>query len=135
MIEKFAGWAVFVMIGLLAWVLYLVIYPVTIMKPNVQPYPINSPTVEVGETIYFTADYCKYKQIPATINRTLINNSIIFITEQHTNLPAGCNKQNVPVQVPLFTPPGEYYIQSVINYKVNALREKSYIMVTDKICE
>ena len=120
------------MIILLIVILYLAFYPIRVMKPNVQPYKINQSKIEAGETIYFTADYCKFRPLPARVNRSIVDTTVLYLAETTTNLETGCKKVNSPVLIPLNTPPGIYYIQSTLSYRLNPLHEVHYRLITEK---
>ena len=132
MMNKVSNVAVLILSAILGIILYLAFWPTQVMKPNIQPYKISQSVIEAGQVIYFTADYCKFKPLPARVNRSIIDTNIIFLAETVTNLDTGCKKANTFVLIPLNTPPGTYYIQSTLTYRLNPIHEVSYRLVTEK---
>jgi len=130
--NKLSNFIILILLLILGTILYLAFWPTEVMQPNVQPYKINQSVIEAGQEIYFTADYCKFKPLPAKVSRSIIDTTIIFLAETTTNLDTGCKKVDTSVLIPLNTPPGIYYIQSTLTYRLNPLHEMNYRLVTEK---
>ena len=87
---------------------------------------------KAGETVTYTADYCKYKQIPAIGSHALVDGIIIPYSKIETNVPVGCDKLVMPLKIPEYAPSGEYYLQIDFNYHVNPFKDVSYTFETER---
>lgn len=108
--------------GVLAFV------PVDVVKPNVQPYKVLTPIIKAGQPVVYQADVCKYKEASSIVVRSFVDeNHVVYpIPQQASNVPSGCQKNNVTVaSLPSFHP-GNWYITLDIQYQVNILRTESY---------
>ena len=110
-----------VAIILMLYTFYMFLWPYRTVEVKVQPYPILTPIVRVGELVKFEVDYCKYSNAPMTYQSNFID-SIIYLGNTGTaGLPIGCHKVIVSNPVPNI-PEGKYYIEIINNYEVNKLR-------------
>lgn len=110
---------------------FLYLWPTKIAEYHT-PYQIHPTTVEAGNTIFYVADYCKYQPIPATVNRTIVDGTVVFLPTTQTNLEVGCKKTDIPILVPLNTPPGRYHIDITLVYKINFVRDVTYKIRTEE---
>ena len=121
---------VVIMIFLLGVVLFLLLWPVRVAEFHT-PYKMSAKTVEANNVISYTADYCKFLPFSASVNRTLVNESVLFLPETPTNLATGCHKISVPILIPANAPPGTYHLRIALTYKVNFLREQTYVIESE----
>lgn len=111
--------------------LYLMFWPVEIIKPNVQPYKIQTPIVHIGGQVIYVIDACKYRETTAQVSRRFVNGVIFMLPPVTNNVPKGCFITPTSVTIPSEITPGTWYLQLDIEYKVNFLRTKSYHFKTD----
>lgn len=97
-------------------------WPIKVADYNT-PYEVRPKVIEAGQTVYYTSNYCKYLPLQAEVNRSIVDGTVIFLPSVTTNLETGCHKIDIPVTIPLNTPPGNYHIHISIRYKVNFIRE------------
>lgn len=114
--------------------LLLLFYPVTITKPNVQPYKVITKNITTGGQLVYVVDACKYVDVESHVTRSFVN--VATMTEYpaiqgQNNVGTGCHKTPVTAQVPLYIPAGVYYLQLDVVYKVNALQDKTYHFTTE----
>lgn len=129
--SKVANYSVWVLLLILAFVIYLAYFPVKVADYN-QPYKVRPNVIEAGQTLTYTADFCKYKNVQASVTRTLVDGTVIFFPIENTNLPIGCNKRDIPLVIPKNTPPGVYHLEISLVYRVNPLREITTRILTDE---
>lgn len=112
--------------GILVYIYYLLFMPIKVIVPTTQPYPVTDTTVQRGKTLTYIADYCKFIDAPAEVTRSF-SDGLSFATPQTTtNLPNGCHKQQVTIEVPKSIPPGTYRLDIQLDYHLNPLRTASY---------
>lgn len=117
-------------VGVLAFA-FLYLWPVKVADYNT-PYKVHPKTVEAGDTIFYTADFCKYLNIPAAVTRSLVDGVVISLPESKINLDTGCKKTDIPVVIPLNSPPGVYHIDLTLVYKINFLKDVTYKLKTNE---
>lgn len=103
---------------------YWYFYPVNVIKiENAEEIKLDKKVYKPGDRITYTLTYCKYKDVPGTIQRALVNSIRINYTAYYNNLPAGCATiRNSELQIPEFADGGVYHIETTIDYKVNPIR-------------
>ena len=121
---------IYLMLGLIFlgifYIFFLLFYPFKTLTVN-SSHALNTP--KAGEVLMYEVDYCKYTTAPATVFRTLHTvdeTSIVPFPAVDTISITGCNKVSVPLQLYPSTPPGAYYLQVDVQFKINALREIHY---------
>ncbi|OGO14258.1 MAG: hypothetical protein A2Y53_03890 [Chloroflexi bacterium RBG_16_47_49] len=119
-----------VMFGLV--IIYWMVFPYRVIEWNSDYFPIVTKTATQGGSITFIADYCKYRDMSATISRSFINDIIYTTPESTTQRQTGCHVVNIVVPIPQELPPGNYYIQTVYKYDVNPIRSITLIHNTDQ---
>jgi hypothetical protein len=115
---------------IIAWVL-IQLWPVTVLKPNTQPYKILTPKVKVGDQVIYLVDVCKYKNVQGTIERTFVDDVRYPSITSIGNIKPGCTKTKVSVQVPNFVVPGIYHLELNASYKINPFRTDFYQLSTE----
>jgi hypothetical protein len=129
-----------IMMGILLLLFLIVVYidwlalaPVTVVKPNVQPYKIATPVVQAGKPLIYVANVCKYRSVHSVVTRTFVDSSGVHYTQppQASNIPAGCGNTEVAVPTPLNLHSGVWYLDIDAEYQVNVFRSESYHFRTD----
>ena len=82
-------------------------------------YEVLTPVVKAGEFVEYRIELIKYKEIPGTVSRMLVNSYIYTLTPTDGNLPIGPNNQILRIPIPNFVEPGLYYINTVYKYPTN----------------
>lgn len=118
-----------ILVGL--YYMYLYVYPFKMIVENNQPSPVLTKEVNSGGAIIVTKDYCKYTKITATLVRTLVDGVVIQLPEVSSNLPTGCHKVDVIIQIPEYIPTGTYRLKTTSLYKMNTGR----VIPVDSITE
>jgi hypothetical protein len=118
-------------IALLMYFYYLMFWPVTVIKANVQPYKVITPIIKVGGNLTYQVDACKSTPLMASVIRTFEDDIAYPSITSSNNIPAGCHKTNVTIPVPLYIPPGKYYIKLDAVYQINAFRHIETHFKTD----
>lgn len=104
----------------LAVVSYFILVPYKILE--VSSVEILTPEVKAGEQLEYRVKYCKYRDLPATVSKTLVNGTLIPFTPYVSNLPIGCEVVVVYQEVPLYAPSGIYHINVVSTFSPNPIR-------------
>ncbi len=123
------------MAAIFAYSLYSAFWPFRTLEPRVQPYRILTSVVRGGQPLIYEADYCKRTNAPAVVTRTLYGDTGTFISLPTiaTNLPPGCHVvQSATTVVPATAPPGRYTLELTLTYHVNALRDITVKVRTEK---
>lgn len=109
----------FILLGMLYW-------PVTVIKPLIQPYKILTPVVKVGDNIIYEVNACKYYETTGTITRSFEDGAIYPAISSQGNVTKGCTKSEVSVAVPNYIPPGVYHLNLDAAYQINPIRTIIY---------
>lgn len=121
-------------VGIIAYFTYSAFWPFRTLEPQVQPYPVLTGQVKIGQPIVYRADYCKRTSAPALVTRALVGDkgTVVSLSSIPTNLPAGCHRVNSATTfVPPATPPGRYKLALTLTYHVNALRDITVTVETE----
>lgn len=112
----------FLSLAVLLYVIYLLSWPfkTTVIYDDTE---VLTPIVKAGETMQYTVHYCKYINKEAIVYRTIVDNFIVDLAAEQTNLPMGCNVKIISIDIPEFIPAGIYYINSRVVFEVNSLRD------------
>lgn len=114
------------------YIFYLSIFPLEIIKPKTQPYKVLTPIVYQGEQLIYEIDACKFVEVTSNVSRRFVNGVVINLPSVNNNVKKGCFKSPTGVIVPKEVPPGTWYLQLDIEYKVNFLRTATYHFTTEK---
>lgn len=123
------------MAAIFAYILYSTSWPFRTLEPRVRPYRVLTPVVQRSQPLIYEADYCKQTTAPAVVTRTLYGDTGTFINLPTiaTNLPEGCHVvQSATTVVPATAPPGRYTLELTLTYRVNALRDITVKVQTEK---
>lgn len=113
--------------------LLLIFYPTKVIVPKMQPYPVLTRNVVVGNQLQYVVDACKYQDITSTVLRSFVNtkSDVIYpALQSQGSVSVGCNKTTVATTVPLFLPEGDYYLALDVIYHVNRLQDRTYHFTT-----
>jgi hypothetical protein len=91
------------------------------------PFPIDSTTYHVGDSILMFMDFCKYSSLPFDVTVSFIN-EIIYTTpvQRLSGVPTlGCQAiwTNI-ITIPQHIPPGKYHLVGKIEYEINFMRSR-----------
>ena len=116
------------------YIMYLIFYTPRYFESQ-QPYQTLKDTYRVGDTLIYTAVYCKYSEyIPLSVKRNLVDGYVYPLPDQSEKakslqtFPVGCRSINV--DVPLILPDDvpvntKYHIEITIEYRINALQTQT----------
>jgi len=123
----------FLVLVAFGYVIYLMVFPLEVFKPNIQPYKImnENKTVKIGDNVIYQVDACKFMDISAISRRSFVNAIEINLPPKETSVVKGCNKTQMLVQVPNEIIPGTWHLEINIEYKINPLRSKIYHLKTE----
>jgi len=103
---------------------FLYFYPVKVMEFK-GVVTVDKEVYYPGDSIIYTLSYCKYKSIPGTVYRSLVNSTRTSYTEFTNNLPTGCHTTKVAdLHIPEYTDEGLYHLEGSVKYEVNPLRNE-----------
>lgn len=123
----FMAFSFFLLLGML----FMLYWPVTIIKPLEQPYKIKTPIVEVGGYVVYEVRACKYFDIAGFITRSFEDGALYPAISSSGNVKKGCAKSEVSVAIPNYIPPGVYHINLDASYQVNPIRTIIYHFKTE----
>lgn len=86
------------------------------------PLKVSTKVVKAGESMIYKGDYCLYRNYPATVARTLVNNSVILLPLVHSVGQIGCHQTNIQVPVPVESEPGLYHLEGIASYQITSTR-------------
>lgn len=99
---------------------------------QVQPYKVLSKTIKQGELLQYEIDYCKYTDKIPTVERQFVDGIIYAVPQGNAQIKEGCGKINNSIKIPHQLPPGNYYIQATVTFKMNPIRTISKVYITEK---
>jgi hypothetical protein len=89
--------------------------------------------VELGGTLRYEEDYCKYMALPAVTTVTLHNDYIVGLPVRQGNISVGCHKhlsiQKIP-EAPLIV--GKAFIEFVHTYRISSIRSVDEVSQTEE---
>ena len=80
-----------------------------------------------GESTFYDINYCKYMDLPATINREFVDGLTFQASNPQATLYVGCRTQQVPITIPQTLPAGNYQLRNTVTYQVNPIRTAVYV--------
>lgn len=106
------------------WLLWPYYKTITINNFSIdKPIHVETPVVHPGDVLKYTLDYCKSIDATPHVYRTMVDGQKIPLTNNSGNLPLGCNTTTLTnTIVPDTVNPGKYYLDVVIEYRVNPIR-------------
>jgi hypothetical protein len=121
------GIIVFIWLVFMFWWLYP--YKIVEMK---QPYEVLTPEVKQGELLVYRQEYCKYTDKMPTVQRYFVDGLIYSMADVSPTLREGCGQTLTSIFVPRNLPAGDYYMRTVVTYKINPIRTITFEFSTDK---
>lgn len=121
----------FINLGLVFWIFYLMAFPVTVDVIHNEPFTVYPEVVKRGEMISWEVEFTKTNPYPATLNRSIVcdDDTLIPLTSQITNFPQGDRQiAKGDVIIPEKTSAGVCHIELQATYHINPVRniEKGY---------
>jgi len=129
--QKILGYSFFatfmiVMVASLSAFFYVRWAPADILE-TYSPINVNKSVYQPGETLTYTIQYCKNKNIQGSVARFLLREGNISPEEEYptvTNIdPVGCRDQNYDLQLPKDLPDGEYKLYMIYSFRQSSFRE------------
>jgi hypothetical protein len=103
---------------------FMYLYPVKVMEFRGQ-VTVDKKVYEPGDKIIYTLSYCKYKNIPGTVYRSLVNSTRTAYTEMTNNIAVGCGTIKMyDLHIPDYTDDGLYHLEGSVKYTINPLRQE-----------
>ncbi len=123
----FATFAIVVSYVALFAVAYALFWPVRTLElpgySDANPIKVDQKVLHPGETLSYNLSYCKYTDLDSTVHRTLLDGQVITLVSTSGQLPSGCHTVLVKTAViPETINPGKYYLEVLVEYKINILR-------------
>lgn len=88
-----------------------------------QPQTLKSEYLP-GETVYLRVDYCKNRQLDATLQCTLVDDYETFFSPRQTSNPVGCRISTVPIAtLPDNVHAGVYHFECQATYHINGFNQ------------
>jgi hypothetical protein len=119
--------AVFFFLGIIG----LLVYPYKVLSFNYDKAEVITPIVKAGDEVRFKVDYVKYGNLYGTVARQLVNEYVYYYSPVITSTPPGHIVRTMAVTIPSNAEPGIYFIRSTYVYRVNFLREITYVKETE----
>jgi hypothetical protein len=116
---------------LILGIIAMMIVPIKVTDFKDDKFPILTPIVKAGEQVQFHVVVTKYINAPATVSRHLVNDYIFSYTPMISNVEKGTSERTVSLDIPKYIEPGIYHIKTVYIYKINFMREVTYIKNTE----
>lgn len=130
-IYYFSIHVVFIALGLIIAVGFMLLYPVKVIE--FKDLEVLNTEVKAGEVLEIKMNICKYHPYPATLTPVYIDGVIYSAPSYQSNIDVGCTEfvshSNI---VPHSLPAGEYYMKFTATYQVNRLRQISESFETNK---
>lgn len=97
-----------------------------------QPYKVSEKVIKQGDLLRYEIDYCKYTNVIPRVERQFIDGIIYAVPQGNAQLKRGCGKVMNSIQIPNALPPGNYYVQMSVTFKMNPIRTITKVYVTEK---
>lgn len=117
--------------SLVLFIGYEFLWPVEVLKPNVQPYKIVNKKVRPGDSLIYVVDACKFKNVSTTVVRRFVDHVVLNQEPEVSNIRVGCGQTNVSIMVPKLITPGIWHLDIDVSYKINPFRTKEYHLITE----
>lgn len=109
---------------------YWVIFPFKALE--LKNIKLNSTTVNRGEHLVISADYCKYVNKQADLYVSFIDGVIYNTPPQIINLEKGCNSTSLSIYIPKALPTGTFMLKGIFKYQVNPIRTIEVTYLTEQ---
>ena len=91
-----------------------------------KPLKVQNAVIYPGKPIEYELNYCKYTSLSSVVRRTMVDGQVITLLDTPGRLPKGCHKALVKTAVvPETINPGRYYLDVLIDYRVNPIRTET----------
>lgn len=111
--------------------LYQAYWPIKVIEIH-SPLKVPTKVVKAGSVLVYTGDYCQFRTFPATVSRTLVNNSAIQLPIVNTVGSLGCHTVNIQVPVPFGSEPGQYHLEGIVTYRISPNRSITASFYTEE---
>ena len=126
----------FLLIGGLLFILST-FFSQPVIRPMTQPFKVCTKTVKAGEALQYKVHYYKRLDIPGDLTKQLVgtgtDGEAILIPAEETagHLHIGETKATGFVVIPIYTPPGTYYLKLSATYNLGWRIDRD-ISITEK---
>ena len=103
------------------WVLF---YPYKPLEVKCIKILDEDQIVHPGEKVTYQLEYMKYMDIPATVNRSLVNNIVLNMPSFMSSVPLGHGVVKNNIDIPSFADPGIYKLVFVFDYEVSSFPKR-----------
>lgn len=118
-----------VMLGIVGYWIY---WPVTVIEIKDNKVILEKTDYHPGERIKYSFEYCKFRDNPVTLYRSLVDGIHLTYTDVKNSLGTGCGMlNNADLIVPEFITSGTYHIAGKLEYQLNPLRKVYYNWTSD----
>lgn len=135
LLTYYFSWIILLMaMGIILYVGYLLFHPFKTMDV-VEPIKIvnENKEVKVGEPIKSELEFCRYTDRIATVTTVLEGPIQITYPPKESRLDPGCRTiVGGSTSVQEYTPPGEYRLKIVAEYKMNPIRTITKVFYTEE---
>lgn len=131
MLNKISSGVILFTAVLLITSLLIKVWPVTVTRPNVQPYKVLTPKVRVGDQLVYVVDSCKYLKVTGIVSRSFVDGVRYPSITSSGIVKPGCSKTKVAIQVPNYVVPGIYHVDLSVQYQINPFRTDTYNFYTE----
>jgi hypothetical protein len=111
----------------ICYVLYRAFVPTTVLTINTHPLPVVVQWKTLSGTsrvVAYRMDYCKDVDFPSTAVRELLSvdgDTIVTLPTAGYSLPRGCYTRTIVESMPLYIPPGRYFLRITFTFRINAV--------------
>ena len=93
--------------------------------------PITNHTVKAGDIVEYQVKCTKYRNLPAVVNRQLMNSYIYNYTPTVGNISVGYSDRKIQINIPDYAEAGIYFVRITYEYQVNPLRKEKITKDTE----
>lgn len=137
---KIADYSIWI---LLAYIAFLLFYPVKTVNFYNLPMKVHSDTYVAWEILSYEVQFCRYIDVYTLVTKVLIweDGSEYFLSTVNAPFPSSdswCWELNPDVIIlendvlPLNLPPGEYHLEATVRYIINPLRTIPHVVESEK---
>jgi len=109
--------------GLIIYLYYLFLYPISTININKNPAKVLTKTVHPGDPIVYELDFCQHTNLKGTIDTSIVDHFIVLVPNETSEFATGCRTADLSVITPRSIPFGHYHIVTTFKYLVNPLHE------------
>jgi hypothetical protein len=104
-------------------VAYWLLYPYEPITVSCIKILNQDKTVKAGEHLIYKIEYKKNMDVVGILNRKLVNDVKIDLSDQYATASIGTGKDVVYIRIPHYADTGTYYLWWSARYQVNPIRE------------